>query len=109
MTIPLQLSIRVVIALCAIAVAVRLVNALRHATTWKQWKCVMVNGDHELYRAHDETRLFQSCFCGYETPGITIDRRDRRDRRLHLVAHRPKRRQILEAIVHHMPARRRAG
>jgi hypothetical protein len=46
--------------------------------------CTVVNGGHELYRARTETKLYQQCLlCGYETPGWTIDRRDRR---LHLVS-----------------------
>ena len=46
--------------------------------------CSMLNGGHELYRARTDTRLYQQCLlCGYETPGWTIDRRDRR---LHLVS-----------------------
>jgi hypothetical protein len=46
--------------------------------------CTVINGGHELYRARTDTRLFQQCLlCGYETPGWTIDRRDRR---LHLIA-----------------------
>ena len=41
--------------------------------------CVARNGDHELYRAHTDTKLMQRCLlCGYETAGWTIDRRDRR-------------------------------
>ena len=47
--------------------------------------CTVFNGGHELYRARTDTKLYQQCLlCGYETPGWTIDRRDRR---LHLVAH----------------------
>ena len=46
--------------------------------------CTVVNGGHELYRARTDTKLYQQCLlCGYETPGWTIDRRDRR---LHLVS-----------------------
>jgi hypothetical protein len=46
--------------------------------------CTVFNGGHELYRARTETKLYQQCLlCGYETPGWTIDRRDRR---LHLVS-----------------------
>ena len=49
----------------------------------RQILCTVVNGGHELYRARTETKLYQQCLlCGYETPGWTIDRRDRR---LHLV------------------------
>ena len=45
--------------------------------------CSVLHGGHELYRARTDTRLYQQCLlCGYETPGWTIDRRDRR---LHLV------------------------
>ena len=45
--------------------------------------CSVINGGHELYRARTDTKLYQECLiCGYETPGWTIDRRDRR---LHLV------------------------
>jgi hypothetical protein len=40
--------------------------------------CGVVNGGHELYRAHTDTKLYQQCLlCGYETRGWTIDRRDR--------------------------------
>ena len=46
--------------------------------------CTVFHGGHELYRARTETKLYQQCLlCGYETPGWTIDRRDRR---LHLVS-----------------------
>ena len=46
--------------------------------------CTVINGGHELYRARTDTKLYQQCLlCGYETPGWTIDRRDRR---LHLVS-----------------------
>ena len=46
--------------------------------------CTVFNGGHELYRARTETKLYQQCLlCGHETPGWTIDRRDRR---LHLVS-----------------------
>lgn len=45
--------------------------------------CTLFHGGHELYRARTDTKLYQQCLlCGYETPGWTIDRRDRR---LHLV------------------------
>ena len=50
----------------------------------RQFVCTVVNGGHELYRAHSDTKLYQQCLlCGYETHGWTIDRRDRR---LHLVS-----------------------
>ena len=50
----------------------------------RHFLCTIIHGGHELYRARTDTRLFQQCLlCGYETPGWTIDRRDRR---LHLVA-----------------------
>lgn len=50
--------------------------------------CTVVNGGHELYRARTDTKLYQQCLlCGYETPGWTIDRRDRR---LHLVSNHPQ-------------------
>ena len=50
----------------------------------RHFLCTVTNGGHELYRAHSETKLYQECLlCGYETPGWTIDRRDRR---LHLVS-----------------------
>jgi len=46
--------------------------------------CPVLNGGHELYRARSDSKLFQQCLlCGYETPGWTIDRRDRK---LHLVS-----------------------
>ena len=63
--------------------------ASRQAVTWLRRKarhllCTVVNGGHELYRARTDTKLYQQCLlCGYETPGWTIDRRDRR---LHLVS-----------------------
>jgi hypothetical protein len=45
----------------------------------RQLVCTVVNGGHELYRAHTDTKLYQQCvLCGYETHGWTIDRRDRR-------------------------------
>ena len=41
--------------------------------------CSVINGGHELYRARTDTRMYQQCLlCGHETPGWTIDRRDRR-------------------------------
>ena len=50
----------------------------------RHFLCTVFHGGHELYRARTDTKLFQQCLlCGYETPGWTIDRRDRR---LHLVA-----------------------
>ena len=49
----------------------------------RHFLCTVVHGGHELYRARTDTKLYQQCLlCGYETPGWTIDRRDRR---LHLV------------------------
>lgn len=49
----------------------------------RHFMCPVFNGKHELYRAYTDTKFFQQCLlCGYETRGITIDRRDRR---LHLV------------------------
>ena len=58
--------------------AARLRRKVRHIL------CTVINGGHELYRARTETKLYQQCLlCGYETPGWTIDRRDRR---LHLVS-----------------------
>ncbi|MGE3489220.1 MAG: hypothetical protein AB7N29_04370 [Vicinamibacterales bacterium] len=49
--------------------------------------CTVLHGGHELYRARTDTKLYQQCLlCGYETPGWTIDRRDRR---LHLVNTQP--------------------
>jgi hypothetical protein len=46
---------------------------------WQRAVCVLWNGSHELYKAHDDTRLYQQCVhCGHETRGWTIDRRDRR-------------------------------
>jgi hypothetical protein len=52
----------------------------RRTRRWlRQRLCFALNGGHELYRAHTETRLYQQCLlCGYETTGWTIDRRDRR-------------------------------
>ena len=50
----------------------------------RQVLCTVVNGGHELYREHTDTKIYQQCLlCGYETHGWTIDRRDRR---LHLVS-----------------------
>jgi hypothetical protein len=50
----------------------------------RQGLCSVLHGGHELYRARTDTRIYQQCLlCGYETPGWTIDRRDRR---LHLVS-----------------------
>lgn len=58
-------------------VAARLRRRARHLL------CPTINGGHELYRARSESKLFQQCLlCGYETPGWTIDRMDRR---LHVV------------------------
>lgn len=55
---------------------------------WRHTLCVLIHGHHELYRARSATKLFQQCLlCGYETPGWTIDRRDRR---LHLVTNDPR-------------------
>ena len=49
----------------------------------RQKTCVIVNGGHELYRAHNDIKLYQECLlCGYQTHGWTVDRRDRR---LHIV------------------------
>ena len=57
------------------------ITRLRRKT--RQLVCTVFNGGHELYRARTDTKLYQQCLlCGYETPGWTIDRRDRR---LHLV------------------------
>ena len=64
-------------------------SALKQAVTRlrrkvRQTVCTVVNGGHELYRARTDTKLYQQCLlCGYETPGWTIDRRDRK---LHLVS-----------------------
>ena len=59
----------------------RLGQKFRHST------CSVLHGGHELYRARTDTKLYQQCLlCGYETPGWTIDRRDRR---LHLVSSQP--------------------
>jgi hypothetical protein len=49
----------------------------------RQFFCIVLHGGHELYRARTDTKLYQECLlCGYESPGWTVDRRDRR---LHLV------------------------
>jgi hypothetical protein len=49
----------------------------------RQALCIVLHGGHELYRARTDTKLYQECLlCGYESPGWTVDRRDRR---LHLV------------------------
>lgn len=42
--------------------------------TWRRrlrsWWCVIVNGRHELYQAHDDEHLFQQCvLCGHITHG----------------------------------------
>ena len=59
----------------------QLMGRVRRAV--RQSLCTVINGGHELYRARTDTKLYQECLlCGYETPGWTIDRRDRR---LHLV------------------------
>jgi hypothetical protein len=59
----------------------QMMSRLRKKT--RQSLCTVFNGGHELYRARTDTKLYQQCLlCGYETPGWTIDRRDRR---LHLV------------------------
>ena len=64
------------------AALARMMSRLRRKS--RHLLCTVIHGGHELYRARSETRLFQQCLlCGYETPGWTIDRRDRR---LHLVA-----------------------
>lgn len=61
-----------------------MMSRLRRRT--RQFLCTVLNGGHELYRARTDTKLYQQCLlCGYETPGWTIDRRDRR---LHLVANK---------------------
>lgn len=60
----------------------QMMSRLRKKT--RQLLCTVVHGGHELYRARTDTKLYQQCLlCGYETPGWTIDRRDRR---LHLVS-----------------------
>lgn len=65
-------------------------TAFKQAVTWSRRKtrefvCTVVNGGHELYRAHTDTKLYQQCLlCGYETKGWKLDRRDHR---LHLVSH----------------------
>lgn len=58
------------------------VDVVRVLTMVRRWVrtgwCLAIHGGHELYRARTDTRLFQQCLlCGYETPGWTIDRRDR--------------------------------
>jgi hypothetical protein len=76
---------------------------------FRQLACLFLNGKHELLRAHDDTRLFQRCVCGYETAGITIDRRDRR---LHLVVNnhtQPRREQLRSVAAGYAPARARAS
>lgn len=51
--------------------------------------CIIFHGKHELYRAWNDTKIYQTCIlCGYETRGFTIDRRDRR---IHLVTDKGKR------------------
>ena len=53
----------------------------------RQRMCFVMNGGHELYRAHTDVKIYQQCvLCGHETPGWTIDRRDRR---LHIVHRTP--------------------
>ncbi|MEO8677975.1 MAG: hypothetical protein ABI665_02950 [Vicinamibacterales bacterium] len=52
----------------------------------RQRLCFAISGGHELYRSHTDTKIYQECLlCGFETPGWTIDRRDRR---MHLVSNR---------------------
>lgn len=59
----------------------QMMSRLRRKT--RHLACTVFHGGHELYRARTDTKLYQECLlCGYETPGWTIDRRDRR---LHLV------------------------
>jgi hypothetical protein len=42
----------------------------------KQIACVLINGNHELYRQWDERRLYQKCLiCGHETKGWMIEPR----------------------------------
>lgn len=78
----------------------RLTRRLRQAS------CVFLNGQHDLMRAYDETRLFQRCVCGYETPGITIDRRDRRIR---LAVSNPEPRRVMRPAAGYARARAQAG
>ena len=55
----------------------QLMSRVRRKT--RTFMCSVINGGHELYRARTDTRLYQQCLlCGHETPGWTIDRRDRR-------------------------------
>lgn len=42
----------------------------------RQTLCSLTGG-HDLHKAHSDSRIYQKCLCGYETPGWTIDRRDR--------------------------------
>lgn len=63
---------------------VDVVATFRQVMSWFRLRvrygtCGVLHGGHELYRAQTATRLYQECLlCGYETPGWTIDRRDRR-------------------------------
>jgi hypothetical protein len=76
-------------SIALVSESVDVATAVKHAIAWLRRKsrhtvCTVVNGGHELYRARTDTKLYQQCLlCGYETPGWTIDRRDRR---LHLVS-----------------------
>jgi len=44
----------------------------------KEALCLLLNGKHELYRAHTPDRIFQKCVCcGHETQGWHCPRRGR--------------------------------
>lgn len=76
LSLPTLVSERSALQVMTVMVAAR--RCLKHLF------CALLHGGHELYRARTDTKLYQQCLlCGYETPGWTIDRRDRR---LHLVS-----------------------
>jgi hypothetical protein len=40
---------------------------------WRSWRCVLVYGGHEFYRAWSADRVYQRCVvCGHETPGWDV-------------------------------------
>ena len=43
------------------------------ARWWRSWRCILMNGEHELYRAWCADRVFQRCvLCGHETHGWDV-------------------------------------
>jgi hypothetical protein len=40
---------------------------------WRSWLCLVLYGEHELYRVWTRDRLYQCCVrCGHETPGWDV-------------------------------------